>query len=325
MEKPLLARRIAEFAVVGIATSGTVAVLIGFAGDWNWFADLFAQLRPQYCLWLALGLVAGLWMRLRLGILISTLGLILNALALAPHTRSWDEPKLLAQTGRTWTLATINLLQGNQKTELVSQYLHATRPDIVAFQEVSPRWAGELETLSDLYPYRFVQPSKDQFGLALFSREPAIAQSVHAVGNRVGDLATFGSWESDGRRFSIAGIHPDKPDERWKTVNRDVYLRQIAQWAERHQKAGEAVIILGDFNATPWSASLRAFTRHTGYRNANKGRIFSATWNVWQPHRLLIDHAFFSADWIIRESTIGPALGSDHRPLLVRATLPSSR
>lgn len=173
-------------AVLGMSASGLLAVLIGFAGGWNWFADLFAQLRPQYCLWLGLAFVGSLWWRQRLSLLLATIGLILNGLALAPYARSWREAEASPQAGRTWTLATINLLQGNEEIALVERYLRDTRPDIVVFQEVSDRWAGALEPLSDLYPHRLVQPAKDQFGLALFSREKPIAQSVDAVGDRPG-------------------------------------------------------------------------------------------------------------------------------------------
>lgn len=246
----------------------------------------------------------------------------MNSFALAPYARSWHEPERSALTGRTWIVTSLNLLQGNKESGLVLRYLRETRADMVVLQEVSPRWAVELEALSDLYPYRFIQPSKDQFGLALLSREKPIAQSIHTIGHRVGDLAVFGTWQSGGHRFSVAGIHADKPDKRWKTVNRAIYLGRIAQWAEERRKTGEALIVIGDFNATPWSASLRKFSQRTGLRNAHDGRIFSATWNVWRPQRLLIDHAFLSTDWALRESVIGPDVGSDHRPFMVRATLP---
>jgi endonuclease/exonuclease/phosphatase (EEP) superfamily protein YafD len=304
-----------------MSASGLLAVLIGFAGDWNWFADLFAHLRPQYCLWLALAWFGSLLLRLRLSLVLATTGLVLSSIALAPHLSSSVELESSPQSGRSWTLATINLLQGNQQTARVERYLRETQPDIVVFQEVSARWAAALESLSDVYPFRFVQPSKDQFGLALFSREKPTAQSVRAVGDRASDLAIFGTWNSAGRRFSIAGIHPDKPDESWKVANRASYLGRIAEWADERAKNQEAVVVIGDFNATPWSASMRAFSRRTGLRNANDGKIFSATWNVWQPHRLLIDHAFFSQGWQLQECTIGPAIGSDHRPVSVRATL----
>lgn len=313
---------IADLAVIGMALSGLLAVLIAFAGDWFWFADLFSQLRPQYCVWLLVTWCGSLWVRNRLSLLAATAGLVLNVIALADHASSWAVAEPTGAQKKSWTLVTINLLQGNQKTALVERYLRQTQPDIVVFQEVSTRWATALEELSDLYPYRFVQPSKDQFGLAVFSRQPPSTQSVHAVGNRVGDLAMFATWELEGRRLSIANIHPDKPDEHWKTINRAIYLGRIAGLANERRKAGDAVVVIGDFNATPWSASLRQFAKRTGLRNANDGRIFSATWNVWQPHRMLIDHAFLSSDWTLLGTAIGPSVGSDHRPLLIRAQLP---
>lgn len=83
-------------------------------------------------------------------------------------------------------------------------------------------------------------------------------------------------------------------------------------------------MVIGDFNATPWSASMKAFTRDTRLQNTSQGTIFGATWNVWQPHRLLIDHALLSSQWTLLAREVGPDIGSDHRPLLIRAALRSA-
>ena len=85
----------------------------------------------------------------------------------------------------------------------------------------------------------------------------------------------------------------------------------MAEWCEEKARASEPVVVIGDFNATPWSASMRSFTRNTKLRNTSQGTIFGATWNVWEPHRLLIDHAFLSSHWTLLNREIGPAIGSD--------------
>lgn len=304
-----------------MSLSGVIATVIACFGDWHWYADLFSHLRPQYCVWLGLAIIGAFVCRHRVAMVLAMAGLLINAVALAPYAFQRRKTPSTRSAGRTWTFITINLLQGNQEVARVIDHVRATQPDIVVFQEVTARWAVALESLSDLYPHRLVRPAKSSFGIALFSRMEPVAQSAHAAGNRVGDLAIFGTWDSESRRFSLAGVHPDKPDEQWKTVNRTSYLGRVADWAAERAAAGDAVIVIGDFNATPWSTSLRWFVRRTGLRNANDGKIFAATWNVWQPHRLLIDQAFFSPQWTLQPSVIGPDIGSDHRPLLVRATL----
>ena len=311
--------RFLRLAVLAMAAAGVVATGIAFLGDWHWYADLFAHLRPQYCVWLALAALGATGVKHRPALLLAVIGLLANVAALAPYALPWRDESAAGSTGRTWTFVSVNLLYGNRETSRVTGYLRRVHADVVVFQEVSPRWADELEELRDLYPYRFTQSRKDQRGLAIFSREKPVDVRIRAMGDRVGDLAVFAVWESDGRRFGLAGVHPDKPDEEWKTSNRRAYLGQVAQWCAERARANEPVVVIGDFNATPWSASMKAFTRDTRLRNTSQGTIFGATWNVWEPHRLLIDHAFLSSHWTLLSREVGPAVGSDHRPLLIRA------
>lgn len=324
MPQPSLTSRLTRFVVLAMAASGLIAVLVAFLGEWNWFADLFCQLRPQYCIWLAVALAGAAMCRHTVAALLAVTGLIANAVALAPY--AWRPiEKTPPAAGRKWTFATINLLHGNREVARVVGYLREARPDIVVFQEVSPRWAGELEQLSDLFPHRAVRAAKDNFGIALFSRDRPLQSDIRVVGNRPGDFAVFASWQSGERTFSLAGVHPDKPDDEWKTVNRSLYLGHIAEWCEEKARANEPVIVLGDFNATPWSKSLRDFRHRTQLANAHQGTLFKATWNVWQPQRLLIDHAFVSRQWVAEPCEIGGDVGSDHRPVLVRAALESAK
>src|SRR5688500_9026850 len=105
MSKTGLARRAATLVVIGMAASGLLAVVIAFAGDWHWYADLFSHLRPQYCVWLGMAWCGGMWLRVRVGVLLASAGLVLNAVALAPYARSWSEPERSSSAERIWTVA----------------------------------------------------------------------------------------------------------------------------------------------------------------------------------------------------------------------------
>ena len=73
-------------------------------------------------------------------------------------------------------------------------------------------------------------------------------------------------------------------------------------------------IVVGDFNATPWSAGLRAFRSE----NELSGFNTRATWPIWLGFAgIPIDHAFVSRDLGILEIETGPDIGSDHRPILI--------
>jgi endonuclease/exonuclease/phosphatase (EEP) superfamily protein YafD len=316
--------RLFRFTILTMATGGLLATILGFLGDWHWRADLFSHLRPQYCVWFGLVLIASWVSKYRPALLLAVAGLLINAVALAPYALPPQESEA-GTTGRAWTFLSLNLLYGNRDVSRVTDFVRSTQADVVVFQEVSARWAAALEELHDVYPYRSVRSRKDGFGIAVFSREKPVDITIRVVGKREADSAIFGTWESDGHRFHVAGIHPDKPDKESKTLNRRVCFETIEAWCREKEGANEAVVVIGDYNATPWSSSMRSFVRNTSLRNAGQGIIFGATWNVWQPHRLLIDHALFSSHWKLLDHEIGASVGSDHRPLLVRAALRSGQ
>ena len=318
-------RRCLRLAVLAMAAAGAAATGIAFLSDWHWSADLFAHLRPQYCVWLALTALAAVAVKHRPALRLAVIGLLANAVALAPYALPWREEDAAGSAGRTWTFLSLNLLYRNPEVARVTGYVRRVQPDVVVFQEVSARWAADLEELRDLYPYRSTQARKNGFGVAVFSKEKPVTLTMLALQDRVGELAVFAEWESAGRRFGLAGVHPDKPDKEWKTQMRRAYLGEVAQWCDARARADEPVVVIGDFNATPWSASMKAFTRDTRLRNTSQGTIFGATWNVWEPHRLLIDHALLSAHWKLLAREVGPDVGSDHRPLLIRAALRGGR
>jgi endonuclease/exonuclease/phosphatase (EEP) superfamily protein YafD len=78
----------------------------------------------------------------------------------------------------------------------------------------------------------------------------------------------------------------------------------------------DRLLIVGDFNATASSAILRRFSKEAGVVNA-PARI--GTWFDPLPglFRLAIDNAFTGPGLTVTHRRVGPANGSDHRPIVV--------
>ena len=96
--------------------------------------------------------------------------------------------------------------------------------------------------------------------------------------------------------------------------------RRLAQLAAAGQvEAGRAPVLLGDLNATPFSAGVRPL-RTVGLRDslAAGGLWTAGSWPAWPgPLRIAIDHCWHDPGLVTLARTVGPALGSDHRPLEV--------
>ena len=75
-------------------------------------------------------------------------------------------------------------------------------------------------------------------------------------------------------------------------------------------------IVVGDFNATPWSAGFRAFAAGSGLRDTALGRGMQPTWNARSlVMRIPIDHIFAPPGTVVVRRVIGPDVGSDHFPV----------
>src|SRR5262245_25992548 len=78
------------------------------------------------------------------------------------------------------------------------------------------------------------------------------------------------------------------------------------------------VIMLGDFNCTPWSPAFAELEARSRLRNSQLGFGTNPTWPTYLPGmQLPIDHCLLSASLVAVDRFVGPAFGSDHYPLVV--------
>ncbi len=101
----------------------------------------------------------------------------------------------------------------------------------------------------------------------------------------------------------------------------DGQLRQmqaLSAWLEtipgRH-------IVMGDFNATPFSRMLSTLEEATGLRRLTE----LPTWPAWIGlPQIAIDHIFASPDiTLLRPEMIGNPSGSDHYPIALTVSVPA--
>jgi endonuclease/exonuclease/phosphatase (EEP) superfamily protein YafD len=83
--------------------------------------------------------------------------------------------------------------------------------------------------------------------------------------------------------------------------------------------------VVGDFNMTPWSPYFPEILRVSGLKNSLVGAGFQPSWPSWLPAllRIPIDHALVSEEFEVVERKVGPHIGSDHRPLIIKIALPN--
>ena len=293
-----------------LATWTTLAAsVLGFLGDGWWALDLFAHFRVHYLL--AALPAAGylLWRkRWRWG-LAASLVVALNAGFLAPLYFGAD-----AKGERTLKVLVVNVNSANQNFAAVAKWIRKTDPDVVGLVEVNDRWLRELSPALGLHLYRSAQTRDDNFGLALYSKHPLMLDDV--VPQPITGFPTVRAVAEVGEeRVQFALLHlPPPMSARWF----DAGQQHLRQFINMRADSKGRFVLLGDFNATPWSASFRRLMR-AGLRRAGTG--LRPTWpSRLGPFGIPIDHVLLDGPIDARSVEVGPDVGSDHRPLLVTLT-----
>ena len=88
-------------------------------------------------------------------------------------------------------------------------------------------------------------------------------------------------------------------------------------WLATQVKDASFPLVLGDLNTTPWNHAFKRFISRGGLKNSSP--TWTGTWPAhFFPLRIPLDHCLTSKGLSVRSKEIGPAIGSDHAPILVQ-------
>jgi endonuclease/exonuclease/phosphatase (EEP) superfamily protein YafD len=277
------------------ASSGALAWLLDLASHWQWLFLLG--------LLFAGGLAAWLDKRWAVVLLAAPLPW-LTAASPAPGS----EPQ-----GPLFSVASTNVSLHNQDPQALARWLAQERPDVVIVLEVSPDYAVALQSLRD-YPFQQLVPQDDPFGIALLSRHPLRQVQVIKDADAIAHIEAQVQWQN--QLVGVIAVHPMPPLSAHYHGVRNAKLRALASQASASKLP---TVLAGDLNATPWSSAFSGLAQH-GLRRASG---LAPTWPA-ALHGLLgipIDHVLVTAHWAVVSRQVGPDLGSDHLPVLLRLAL----
>ena len=236
---------------------------------------------------------------------------------------------------------TYNVLHTVTDATPIATNVTSANPDLVAFQELTPLLAQQLEQeIGTRYPYRTpMHPADCHAEVAVWSRYPLQVEPVDedvlcrtcSVVMEVGDATHFGSASHvrvvNVHAWPFTGLNQESVERsfRWRQ-------EQIALVLDMVRGQPEPLVLLGDLNSTPMHEVYQTLSTHLvdTFREAGwgLGHTFPTTggrfWGVPYPDRLVrIDHIFHSDDWRAEAAWVGEWDGSsDHRPAVARLRLP---
>jgi endonuclease/exonuclease/phosphatase (EEP) superfamily protein YafD len=287
--------------------------IIGFLGARWWVFDLVANLRVQLTLLLMLvGLPVLLIRRWWLSA-VALAGAMVNLALVAPLLFASPEPPPTAGEHLEVTFFNAKV---SADADAVIAHLASRDEDIVVLSATTPSWFDRLEASS--LPLHVVAGSRLVPGLEIIvlTREPDAEVTIHKLSSEARDALVEVTIELDGSPVHVLGTHPVSPATSLRAQRRDRVLEWIGLWPERRDAP---VVVVGDLNATPWSAPFRTMLARGGLADSLGLHGIQPSWPAsLGPLGIPIDHVLHSPELTTVERELGPSFGSDHRMVHAR-------
>lgn len=290
-----------------------VAAVAGFAGGAWWGFDLLSNFRPQYAVAasvLGIALMVGKWRKT--GAAVLAIGL-LNAVLVG---MLWLAPGDAANPSEDrFTVMSFNVRAANEAMAGVFDYIGRTRPDVVFLHETTRLWEEAATTANLGYEiYTVGQPGLIFSTMVLAPPGARFESFGFATAEPRAVEVAFQAGSSEVR---VLGSHPLSPTTAERAALRDAQLEWAADWATAQTGP---VVVTGDLNATQWSHAWRGLVSETGLRDSTRGFGLQPSFPMdGNPLvRVQIDHLLHSDDLVTVDRHLGPRLGSDHAPIVVR-------
>jgi len=289
---------------------GTLATILGFFGSTSWFFDVLANFRFQLAIGLILIGIAYLLGFGRASAFVFIVMGVINAGLVAPLYL--DKP-VEAANGASLRIVSYNVQSGRSDPAAVIEWVNESGADLVFLLESSEEWAGRVRTQSSAYSINNEIPEDRYYGITVLGKSPNTIEQLRLGPAREPVVRVEASLS--GEPVAIYAIQPRPPRS---GATADARVELFNELAALVSAESIPVVVIGDFNATPWSYVFREFTSATGLINSQNGFGLSATWPASLPVSLVpLDHMLHSDSLTTVARDVGPDLGSDHRPLTV--------
>lgn len=298
--------------LVGMTVLTCAVSLAGFLGQWWWVFDLASHFRVQYVVVLLLTCAILVSLRHRGFAAVAGAFAILNLSLIATMYLPPPGSSKSAADGARALLVNVNT--ANTHYQAVLDLVARCDPDLLVILEVDDRWMSELQQLTAHYPHSISRPRSDHFGIALYSKHPFVTSEIVTVGQHHLPSVLVKT-KIAGHEMFIFGTHALPPVSAGHARLRDKHLEEIAAMLT---SLDAPVLLLGDLNTTPFSYSFRRLLGESGLIDGSRGMGYQPTWPAGAfPLLIPIDHCLHSRDLGIRSKETGPAVGSDHYPVIV--------
>jgi len=291
--------------------------LLGFWGrSVHWTLDFLSHfLLPSIIAACVLSILAGLLRRTWTGA--GALALAITAsLSVSGFT---TPPRPVGDTQQTFKVLLFNVWYRNPDTARVIDMLRRSDADIIVLLEAVPELRRRLSVLGDIYPYRLACADSDPCDILVLSRVALEGQGVKRTDDGFRSPVLSFRAQLSSCPVNLHAVHLARPFPFAEPLSQVRQAQDVSRFV-----AGENIpqLVLGDFNAAPWSQAMQAVI------GPGKLSLLSGAGGTWpaslpRQMRIPIDHFAAGPGLLFLKREVLPAAGSDHAPVL--ATVAVSR
>ena len=292
---------------------------IGYKGHRWWFFDLFSHFKVQYVVGSALILAGGFYFEVPFLPIFSYIFLMIILLTsrLMSEIFAFKKINKTKDLSSTVTLMSFNVWKENRNCAATIAHISHTQPDIVGLYETSVIWEKALNSLKNIYPHQIFYPGEGRFGMTILSKYPFVETDL-PQNNPQRVIVGSVTIPTSGKALHIYAFHPYSPEGKRDALTRNRQLREMERWV--FQNTDLPMVVMGDFNATPWSYPLKSILKRHKLIPTKPHKC--GTWpSLLGEFGIPIDHILTKNVVANKNGHIGPHLGSDHRPVHAKITL----
>ncbi|MBX9738282.1 MAG: endonuclease/exonuclease/phosphatase family protein [Phycisphaerales bacterium] len=238
----------------------------------------------------------------------------------------------------TLTVVVANVNLSNPDLSALFRLIESENADLVLLQEVTNNHRDQLRSaLEQRYPHISTAFRQDAFGQALYSKLPfegapdvfpqieTMREKAFGGASALSDPQIRVRVTFDGVPIVVQNLHLMPPGDAQMLREQRLQFAWLDQWVRSVKTSPDApaLFLAGDLNSTATSPQ-HGFLRAAGLREAHD-EAGSGLGNTWPDVGLLakvpgirIDHAYACNRLTIVSWRVGPHIGSDHRPLVVK-------
>lgn len=232
-----------------------------------------------------------------------------------------DVPQIQSQTISGYKILYANIYKNNEDYTWIKKLIDDTDPDLIFFVEFSDHHSGFFqENFADKYPYSNKTTwSKEFIWSVVFSKVP-IKNWAEDFPQWAWRYAYF-SVDYQGIPIYFYLVHMSSPSSAhyFDLRNQQIstFFKDFDLHKQIHRSRNDKVVVLGDFNTTPWSIYYKEFAQGFAgeFINVTRDYPFLFTWKLLSfPFiQAQIDHVFINNLIQISDFNLVNIPWSDHK------------